>query len=217
MATQPNVRNNWLWKYFTKQDRFRKCNICKAICSEIFAPAHLYRSHKITDQSVILKWNNDNHLIWQHFSKKDLFIAECKICGRLLKSAYDKRILDAHLRIFHSQEIAAIREEITRTWVSSHFTFDHKYEINCKHCCDYSFKIYDGVDVLKNHLKENHNIDEYFENRIEDHNIDEYFENRIEDHNIDEYLENRVEEEPEDSETTMQFTTEEIEVPFSQW
>jgi len=28
-------------------------------------------------------------------------------------------------------------------------------------------KIYDGVDVLKNHLNEDHNIDEYFVDRIE--------------------------------------------------
>jgi len=122
--------------------------------------AHLYRSHNITDQKVILQWNNDNHLIWQHFSKKYLFSAECKFCGKLLKSAYDKWKLDVHLRVAHSQKIAAIQEEITCTWVSPHFTFDHKYKINCKYCA-YSVKIYHGVGVLKNHLNEVHDLDEY--------------------------------------------------------
>jgi len=190
MATQTNVQNNWWWKYFTRQNKFVTCNICNAISSRQRAPAHLYRSHNITDQEVILQWNNDNHLIWQHFSKKDLFSAECNFCGILFKSAYDKGSLDAHLRLVHSQEIAAIRENITRTWVSPHFTFDCNSKIYCKHC-DYSVKIYDGVDVLKNHLNEDHDIDEYFENRKEKKLV--------------EYLG-----------TTMQ-CTEEIEVPFSRW
>jgi len=169
MTTQTNIQifNNWGWKYFTRVNKnSAKCDICNVICSKYRAAVHLYRSHNITNQEIILQWNNDNHLIWQHFSKKDLFSAECKFCGRLLKSAYEKRCLDAHLRLIHKQEIAAIREEITRTWVSPHFMFDHKYKINCMYC-DYSVKIYDGVSVLKNHLNEDHDLDENFVHRIE--------------------------------------------------
>jgi len=41
--------------------------------------------------------------------------------------------------------------------VSPHFTFDmDNCNTNCIHC-DYSVKIYDGVDVLKNHLNGDHN------------------------------------------------------------
>jgi len=154
--------------YFTRVNKYSaKCDTCNVICSRLHAPVHLYRSHNITEQGIISQWNNDNHLIWQHFSKKDLFSAECKFCGKLLKSAYDKRNLGTHLRLAHKQEIAVIREEITRTWVSPHFTFDlYNCKINCMHC-EYSGKIYDGVDVLKNHLKEVHDLDEHFVKRIE--------------------------------------------------
>jgi len=159
---QANIQSN-VWMYFTTVNKNNvQCDICNAICIRHHAPIHLYRSHNITDQRIISQWN-DNHLIWQHFSRKDLFSAECKYCGKLLKSAYDKQNLDAHLRVFHKHEI---REEITRTWVSPHFTFDHKCKINCMYC-DYSGKIYDGVDVLKNHLKEVHDLDEHFVKRIE--------------------------------------------------
>jgi len=165
MATQTNIQNNW-WKYFTKVNQNSvKCDICNTICGRVRAPVHLYRSHNITDPKVISEWN-DNHIIWQHFTKKDLFIAECKFCGKLFTSAYEKWNLDEHLRLVHSQEIAAIREEITRTWVSPHFTFDKNCKINCMHC-HYSSKVYVGVGVLKNHLNEDHDINEYFVNRTE--------------------------------------------------
>jgi len=142
-----------------------KCNICNEVCSRSSAPVHLYKLHNITDQKVISQWNNDNNLIWQYFSKKDLFTAECKFCGSLL-TVHHNSILRKHLKSqFHSAKVAAIREEITRIWVSSHFTFDmDNCNTNCIHC-DYSVKISDGVDVLKNHLNENHNIDEYFVDR----------------------------------------------------
>jgi len=162
MATQTIIINKW-WEYFTtvKKSKSVKCNICSEISSRERAPAHLYRFHKMTDQDVILRWNNDNHSIWRHFIKKDLFSAECKLCGNLINSAYQKRNLDIHLQFTHSQEIAAIREEITRTWVSPHFTFDNNYDTNCIYC-DYYCKIYDGMSVLENHLKEVHNLDEHF-------------------------------------------------------
>jgi len=155
--TNNQIFTNWWWKYVTRVNYLSvKCDICNKICSRKYVPVHLYRFHDITDQEVILEWNNDNHIIWQHFTKTDLFSAKCKFCGRLLKSAYEKRRLDTHLRSIHKQEIAAIREEITRTWVSPHFTFDHKCNIKCIHC-SYSDNIYDGVDVLKNHLNLIHN------------------------------------------------------------
>jgi len=73
---QTNIQNN-VWMYFTKVNKHSaKCHICNAICTTRYVPVHLYRSHKITDQGVILQWNNDNHLIWQYFLKKDLFSAE---------------------------------------------------------------------------------------------------------------------------------------------
>jgi len=166
MATQTIIENN-LWKHFTRVNNYSvKCDICHVIYTRTWARAHLYKSHNITDQGMISQWNNHNHIIFQHFSKKDLFRVECKYCGKLLKSAYIKWNLDAHLRLVHKQEIAAIREKITRSWVSPHFTFDHKYKINCMYC-HYFGKIYDGVDVLKNHLKEVHDLDEHFVKRIE--------------------------------------------------
>jgi len=61
---------------------------------------HLYKFHNIIDQGVMLTWNNDNHLIWQHFSKKELFTAECKLCGSLL-SAFSITHLEQHLRCTH--------------------------------------------------------------------------------------------------------------------
>jgi len=168
MTTQTNnqISNNWWLKYFTRVNKHSvKCGICNAICTKRYVPVHLYKSHKITDEEVILQWNNDNHIIWQHYIKRDLFSAECKYCGKLFKSAYSKWNLDVHLKLVHRQKVAEIREEITRSWVSPHFTFDYDCKTNCNYC-DYSVKIYDGVDVLKNHLKEDHDLDEYFVHRI---------------------------------------------------
>jgi len=157
MATQTINQKNW-WMYFTKVNQSSvKCDICNTICGRVCAPVHLYRSHNITNQKVILKWNNNNHFIWQYFTKKDLFTAKCKFCGTLFTSAYRKENLDTHMRVVHPQIIAAIEEEITHTWVSPYFTFDNNCNINCTHC-DYSVKIYGGVDVLKNHLNKDHNI-----------------------------------------------------------
>jgi len=168
MATQTNIQYKSWRSYFTRSNsNYVKCNICDAdnivmYCSRRFAPVHLYRSHNITDQKSISQWNSDNDLIWQHFSKEELFTAKCKFCSKLLRGAYDKNFLDKHLRKVHSQEIAAIQEEITRTWVSAHFTFDlDNCYISCIHCI-YCVKIYDGVDVLKNHLKEKHDLEENF-------------------------------------------------------
>jgi len=166
-----NNQNNWK-NYITRvNNRFAKCNICNETCARHRSLLHLHKSHNITHKKVILHWNNDNHLIWQHFSKKDLFCAKCKYCGVLLKSAYSKSNLDVHLRLQHKKEIAAIREKITRTWVSSHFTFDlHNCRAKCTHCV-YSAKIYDGVGVLKNHLKDDHNLEysEHFMEEMLDH------------------------------------------------
>jgi len=160
-----NSQINWK-NYFTRMNKSEICNFCNVICSNRYAPVHLYRYHNIIDQEVIFQWINDNDLIWQHFSKEDLFVAKCKLCGYFFMTAYEKSNLDKHLIKIHKQEIAAIREEITRAWVSPHYTFNDIYKINCMYC-DYSSKIYDGVDVLKNHLKEVHNLDEYFINLIE--------------------------------------------------
>jgi len=93
-----NIQNNWL-NYFTRVNRSEKCKFCDETCSRDYAPAHLYRRHNITDQEVILHWNNNNDLIWQHFFKKNLFCAECKHCGMLLTSAYHKKNLEKIIRI----------------------------------------------------------------------------------------------------------------------
>jgi len=161
MATLTIIIND-LWEYFNVNDcgSMVKCEICDESTSWQRAPAHLYRSHNMTDQRIISQWNNDNDSIWQHFIKKDLFSAECKFCGNLINSAYQKQNLDRHLQFTHSQEIAAIREEITCTWVSPHFTFDN-YNVSCMYC-RYSGIIYDVVSILENHLKEVHNLDEHF-------------------------------------------------------
>jgi len=168
MATQTDTQifNNWWSKYFTRvNDKSVKCDMCNKICTKQYVPIHLYISHNITDQEVILRWNNDNHSIWQHFFKKDLFTAECKYCGVIIKSAYYKHTLSVHLESFHIQEIAEIREEITRTWASPHFTFTYSCKTKCNYC-NYSVKTYYGVGVLTNHLKKRHNLDEHFVHRI---------------------------------------------------
>jgi len=163
MATQTNMQYKCWKKYFTRLNRHSvKCNICNAdniviCCSRKYAPVHLYRTHNIIDEKVILQWNNDNYFIWQYFSKEDKFTAKCKFCSKLLLGAYEKSCLETHLKLIHLQEI---QEEIKRTWVSAHFTFDlDNCDISCIHCT-YCVKIYDGVDVLKNHLKDEHDLDE---------------------------------------------------------
>jgi len=192
MTTQTNIQifNNWWCKYVTRVNRYSvKRDICDAICTKHLIPVHLYRFHNITDQEVISQWNNDNDSIWQHFSKKDLFSGECKFCGKLFKTGYNKATLERHLRVIHKREMAAIRKRITRSWVSPHFTFNlYNYYSNCMYC-DYSVKIYDGVDVLKNHL--------------------------IEVHELDENVVHRIEKELDYLETTMQCTTEESNVATS--
>jgi len=70
------------------------------------------------------------------------------------------------LRVVHNQVVAAIQEEITRSWVSEHFTFDlPNCNTICEHC-SYSGKIYDGIDVLINHLQDRHDLDGPFNLRI---------------------------------------------------
>jgi len=181
MATQTNIQYNCMQKYFSKFNHFTvKCNICSEFCSYTYALMHLYRNHDIIDQKAMLKWNNDDDLIWQYFSKIELFIAECKLCGYLL-TAYIKNNLQQHLKSqYHLQLVAAKRKRITRTWVSQHVTFDlDNCDIYCMHCM-YSVKIHDGVDVLKNHLikKHNHlikkhiNEDLEFHGKTENYNVD---------------------------------------------
>jgi len=189
MATKTNIQNNWLWKYFnSSNDLSLKCTICNESCSRPWAPAHLYRSHNIIDREVILKWNTDDHLIWQHFSKKDLFIAECKLCGYLLSSAYQKKGLEQHMIRKHSQLITAIREEITRTWVSSHFTFNmNDCNTNCIRC-NYKIKTFYGVGVLKNHLNNSHytiiHEGSGFHGKTRDYNSDATTQSTIEENNV---------------------------------
>jgi len=102
MAMQTNIQYNCLQKYFNKVNKFCiKCNICNEFCSRRHALMHLYKFHNIIDQEVILTWNNDNHLIWQYFSKKKLFTAECKLCGSLL-NAYSETHLEQHLGYIHN-------------------------------------------------------------------------------------------------------------------
>jgi len=82
MATQINVQNN-VWDYFIREnDRYVKCKMCNEIVERRFAPVHLYRFHKITDQNVISEWNNDNHLIWQHFCRMQILWQITQECVR---------------------------------------------------------------------------------------------------------------------------------------
>jgi len=175
MATQTNIQYSCLQTYFSKANKFTvKCNICNKLSSNSHALRHLHKFHNIIDQEAISNWNDDNHSIWKYFSKKELFTAECKHCGNLF-NAYSKNNLQKHLMsLMHLQLIAPIRDEITRTWVSQHVTFNvdncDKY---CRHC-NCSFKIYDGVDVLKNHLINRHHINEdlEFHGKTENYNVD---------------------------------------------
>jgi len=175
MATQENIHYNCLQKYFSRFNNFtKKCNICSKLCSENYALMHLYKFHDIIDEEALLKWNNDNDVIWQYFSKKELFIAKCKFCGNSL-TAYNKKNLQQHLKSqMHSQLIASKREEISRSWVSPHFKFGlDNYDIYCIHC-EYSFIIFDRVDVLKYHLNNRHHINEDlgFHRKTENCNVD---------------------------------------------
>jgi len=154
-----NIQNFWDYFSTVKNSDSIRCNICQQIYSKPFAPVHLYRSHHKSEQNVILKWNNDDHPIWQHFSKRDLFVAKCNYCDAIFSSAYTKHGLHYHLRAFHQPKIVEIQTEITRTWMSSYSTFDiEKCNIKCNKCT-YTCKIYDGVDVLRHHLNSIHNLD----------------------------------------------------------
>jgi len=178
MVTQINMQYTCWQNYFTCRldSRSVKCNICDAndivmCCSREYAPVHLYRTHNMINEEIIFQWNSDNDIIWQYFSKEDLFTAKCKFCRQLLNGAYKKKNLERHLKSVHSQEIAAMQEEITRTWVSPHFTFDlDNCDIKCIHC-NYSGKMYYGVDVLKNHLNNSHHIIEGI-GETENYNVD---------------------------------------------
>jgi len=112
MATQTNIVDD-LRKYFTTVNdsgSVVKCKICDESTSRQRAPAHMYRSHKMTDQKLILRWNSDNDSLFQYFSKKDLYSAECKFCGELINSAYNKRNLDKHLQSVHSKSFHQLEE-----------------------------------------------------------------------------------------------------------
>jgi len=86
----------------------------------------------------------------------------------------DKSSLRRHLIQWHPDIISFIQKEITRTWLSQHFTFDMENNTNCVHC-DYSSKIYNGPNILKNHLNKSLNnikIESEFDGTIEDYNVD---------------------------------------------
>lgn len=180
---QNNSQRNWVWNHFSKLDQSHtkckycikiihkyKCRYTKIMCMK----AHLYNTHKIYDEKDLLKWNKDPHFLWQYFFKKDLFLAKCKICDDSFYNVYDKSSLGRHLIQWHPDIISFIQKEITRTWLSQHFTFDMKnHNTNCTHC-DYTSKIYNGPNVLKSHLNISHNIkvESEFDGKTGYYNVD---------------------------------------------
>jgi len=59
---------------------------------------------------MISQWNTDNDVIWKHFFKKELFVAQCIYCRRLIKSAYKKHNLHLHIRFQHTAKIIEIEK-----------------------------------------------------------------------------------------------------------
>lgn len=160
-------RNNWLWKYFNKLNKFNiQCNFCDKIYKyglEMTPIAHLYQSHKVYNKENVLDWINDIHPIWQYFSKVELYTVKCKICSEIWCDVYNKSWLEEHLIQRHSQLIIEIRNKITSTWLPLHFTLNtENCSTNCMHC-NYSIRTFYGIDVLKNHLRQTHNIWDYVE------------------------------------------------------
>jgi len=83
MAAQKDNLSGWILQHVTKVNDCIRCNICEREYRNknraIHMKVHLYHVHKIYNVEERLSWEN-NDLLRQYFSKKNLFTAKCKIC-----------------------------------------------------------------------------------------------------------------------------------------
>jgi len=98
------------------------------------------------------------NLIWRYFTMKES-LAKCNICNQDYGS-YNEVHLRDHLKLYHSQIIEQIKEEIKSTWLSLYFTFDIK--CNSIRCifCKADIDIFHGLKYLEYHMHV-HDIDEF--------------------------------------------------------
>ena len=178
MATQ-EISNNWVWKYVlilddvTVQCNINDCNETYKTCDPILdltgIKVHLYHTHGIWTEEDRLKWENDNHLIWNYFDKVALYTTKCKFCNNIYFEAYIP-YLKQHLKR-HSQEIrAAIREEITNKSLSQYFEFNEEnFSAWCKCCYNYIEDTFYGTDALIRHIQSDECIE--YRNRFKDNSV----------------------------------------------
>jgi hypothetical protein len=122
MAAQEYSYDSWLWNHFSVINQTTaQCNRCiqkyRFLNNSLGMKVHLLHEHNIIfDLEEYISWNNDTDLIWQHFSKEDLYLAKCNICDILLFNGHKKSSLWAHLTDIHSETM----NEIVNFWTSSH-------------------------------------------------------------------------------------------------
>jgi len=96
------------------------------------------------------------NLIWRYFTMKEWSLVKCNICNRYF--SYNEVYLKEHLKLYHSQIIEQIKEEIKSTWLSLYFAFDIKYySIRCIFC-ESDIDIFHGIKYLEHHMHV-HDID----------------------------------------------------------
>ena len=163
MAAQEGS-DNWMWKYFLKLNNcIVQCNINN--CDQTYIirkkrtnrwiktiKKHLYYKHKIWNEQDLLKWENDNNLIWRYFDKVGLYKEKCKFCNNSFFVSYIPVLRD-HLRQCHLQTIRAmIRKEIANTSLSQYFKINEEnFSARCKRCNDKMDILY-GTDKLVHHI-----------------------------------------------------------------
>ncbi|KYN15758.1 hypothetical protein ALC57_12056 [Trachymyrmex cornetzi] len=118
----------------------------------IMIKGHLYHEHGKYDEEDLLKWENDNDLIWRYFDKAGLYKEKCKFCNDSLFVSYTPSLMD-HLRQYHRQKIrASVRKEIADKSLSQYFKIhEEEFSAWCKRC-NYKMDIFYGTDDLTHHI-----------------------------------------------------------------
>ncbi|XP_018368651.1 PREDICTED: uncharacterized protein LOC108764769 isoform X2 [Trachymyrmex cornetzi] len=156
--------NNWVWNYLLKlDDSTVQCNIDNCTITYntvdrnksrlvIMIKGHLYHEHGKYDEEDLLKWENDNDLIWRYFDKAGLYKEKCKFCNDSLFVSYTPSLMD-HLRQYHRQKIrASVRKEIADKSLSQYFKIhEEEFSAWCKRC-NYKMDIFYGTDDLTHHI-----------------------------------------------------------------
>ncbi|XP_011161721.1 uncharacterized protein LOC105197172 isoform X2 [Solenopsis invicta] len=181
---QDEIKSTWLSRYFIFDEECGK-TVCiiNDCCVNIFRgisylKEHLFKEHNIVEYNnnrstnIIshrigthlqatkhseVSWSPNKSIAWQYFTLEDWQFAKCNICN---KSYHRKMLcnLEKHLSHLHPEIPKKLQEEVRCSWLSQYFIFEKGHRIRCTYNC-HPFSIFRGINYLRDHLFNFHNID----------------------------------------------------------